>query len=253
MFTFAELLKFEYFPECRKIETVFGVHPTFNNHFTEECINRETTMFSFGFLLHSSLLILSCVADDKMNGSFPVVHLDEGSSVNKTTQSPSSTPKQYCNKQFTLQNNMRACVGIDYCCVSQVYEAQYNNERANSSASPFLKNLYSCRATCLSKVPPMSVCTRQKQIYEYYRMLNSCYDSCFAGAYNCPSVYYSNIVSKSISVAEIIIITVMMCSFALCLFKTTCGRDFDFSMSRRPSHSSKVHVARTSDENYSNV
>jgi hypothetical protein len=192
-------------------------------------------------IITASLFILSSANQDKINLQ----------ASKNSTSSPSSS-LSYCSKQTLLETNKKLCRSGDYCCITQVYENQYINE----IKSPFINNLMTCRNTCRTKLPPLNACTRANSLFDKYRLLNICYNACFASAYNCPSVYYNyNPTSKSLNAGEISLVVIILVLFACCICKPSSFVNCCFastSIMRSPS-SSKIHIARTSDNNFYDV
>ena len=184
--------------------------------------------------LSTTLFILSVAIQDKINST--------------------TVPSTYCYKKSLLMNSLNSCKKDDYCCMYQVYETQFNNEHNGVVLPAYANNLNNCRYTCRNKLPPLNACTRAEPLFDNYRVLDNCYDTCFASAYNCPTVQNNYGSTADKNMLEIILVVIVLASFALCICRTTCFADFRIKSVRSSTPpSSKVHVAVTSDEHYYNV
>ncbi len=155
-----------------------------------------------------------------------------------------------CANARLLQKQLYLCNPTDYCCLSQSYELQFKNEETNNL--PFYKSLNECKKYCQSKIPPLKTCIRSNSNYGSYRVLNDCYNNCFIDAYNCPSFADTSLNKKQFTILEIILVVILAFIIGCMLIYTMCCDDnTDFHVKRRYSKSSRVHIARTSDTNYS--
>jgi len=176
----------------------------------------------YSIILFVSSFILSFAVNDNMNSTL-------------------------CYNKIALKKTLELCNRDDYCCFWQAYDTQFKKEETNKL--PFYENLNTCKKSCLFKVPPLNMCTRSKLNYNIYQPLNSCYDVCFANAYNCPTVVTVSTNKKTISVSEIIIIVIILSLiFGGLSYVVCCSKNDAFHVRR---NSSKIHIARTSDVNYS--
>lgn len=175
----------------------------------------------YSIILFTSVFIFSFAVNDNINSTF-------------------------CYNKTALKKTIDLCNRDDYCCFWQAYDNQFKKEEANKL--PFYENLNTCKKSCLFKVPPLNVCTRTKLNYNTYQPLNTCYDICFTNAYNCPTVVTVSTNKKNISTAEIIIIVIIVSLIFFGVSYSMCCKNDTFHVRR---NSSKVHIARTSDINYS--
>lgn len=195
----------------------------------------------FQMVIYFILFALSS-ADNANNGTM---------SVSSNSSIVVSVPVNYCNSQMLLYNRVLSCRDIDYCCKINIYENQFNVEQNKcnppSNKTSLCDNLNKCRISCRNNVPVSYSCISGNVKEQYAYTLNTCYGSCFDNEYKCPNSKISQ--SKVFGIAETIIVVIVLGSFAICLARYTCFKDCICNFKdRRRSFSSKVHVAKTSND-----
>ena len=149
-----------------------------------------------------------------------------------------------CDKASTLQQKIQTCKASEQCCISIVFENQFEMESRGNVA------LSNCKSDCRSKMSSSNIaCNHVSTNYNIYRNLNYCYSVCFQNAYKCHNFNYNNNNRKILSEGEIVIVVIVLTIFFGCVCRYSVCEDFKI---RRMSYQSKVHVAKTNDT-YDNI